>query len=241
MPMPDRRQLRRAIPRPVRQLLYDWSPSRRRRWRRNPGIRRVPADKGIVLTFDDGPDARSTEQVLDVLSAWQARATFFVLGERVLEHPDVARELLSRGHEIALHGMVHRRHDTLSKEEAKRELSSGLEAIEATVQRRPRWYRPPFGRASPELASVCRELDLALVYWTAWGHDWEAIPAPRIAQIVLRDCDAGAVVLLHDTALYGQRDDAQPTIDAIPIIAEWAQGAGLPLTSLGAALDGAAR
>jgi peptidoglycan/xylan/chitin deacetylase (PgdA/CDA1 family) len=179
--------------------------------------------------------------MLDVLSKLQKKATFFVLGERVLESPDLARELLSRGHEIALHGMVHRRHDVLAREEAMRELSSGLDAIEATVNYRPRWYRPPFGRASAELVSVCNELDLTMVYWTAWGHDWEAISASRISRFVLRDCDPGAIVLLHDSASFAVRNDAQPTVDAIPIIAEWAKSGGLQLTSLGAALDGAAR
>lgn len=240
-PMSDRRKLRRVIPRPIRHLLYDRSRSRRRRWRRYPGIQRVPPDQGIVLTFDDGPDPRSTEEVLNVLSTLEKKATFFLLGERVLESPDLARELRSRGHEIALHGMVHRRHDVLARGDALRELSSGLDAIETTVQCRPRWYRPPYGRASSELVSVCGELGLSLVYWSAWGHDWEAISASRIARLVLRDCDAGAVVLLHDSALYADRDDAQPTVDAIPLIAEWANDAGLQLTSLGAALDGVAR
>ena len=236
---PNRLQVRRAIPRPVRQLLYDLSPSRERRWRRVPGIRQVPPSEGIVLTFDDGPDDRSTAQVLDALDASEAKATFFVLGERVREKPDLALELLVRGHEVALHGMVHRRHDTLSEPEAKKELSAGLEAIEATLQYRPRWYRPPFGRASAQLASVCEELDLGLVYWTVTGHDWEPIPAAKIARIALRDIGPGAVVLLHDSATFNPRDDAGPTIDAIPIISDWARRKGLPLASLGAALDSA--
>jgi peptidoglycan/xylan/chitin deacetylase (PgdA/CDA1 family) len=238
--MLDRRQLRRAIPRPIRQVLYERSEaSRQKRWRDNPGTQSVPTYDGIVLTFDDGPDDRGTPQVLDALSELKASATFFVLGEQVLQYPDVAREVVSRGHEIALHGMVHKRHDALSRAEAERELSDGSEAIESTVQCRPRWYRPPFGRPSPELVSVCQGLDLKIVYWTAWGQDWEPIAAPEIAQIAFRDLGAGSILLLHDSARHNERDNAQPTVEALPIIAEWANSNGLPLTSLGAALDGA--
>jgi len=238
LPMLNRRTLRRAIPRLLRQRLYDWSPSRRGRWRETPGIVRVPAEAGIVLSFDDGPDEACTPEVLDALDAAGATATFFVVGERVQENPGLAREIEARGHELALHGMTHRRHDLLVPEEACRELTQGLEAIEAAAGRRPRWYRPPFGASSPQLASLCAELGLRLAYWSAWGQDWEADPAPRIARLVLRDLDPGSVILLHDSALYAQRDDPRPTVEAIPIIAQAVRRMSLELVSFGRALDG---
>ena len=135
--MPARRTLRRAIPRPVRQRLYDWSPSRRRRWRQTPGLRSVPPAAGAVLTFDDGPDPGCTPEVLDALGEAGAKATFFVLGKHVLEHPELTRRILADGHEIALHGMSHRRHDQLSPAAAEAELSDGIGAIEAIAGRRP--------------------------------------------------------------------------------------------------------
>jgi peptidoglycan/xylan/chitin deacetylase (PgdA/CDA1 family) len=114
--------------------------------------------------------------------------------------------------------------------------SEGLDAIESAVQFRPRWYRPPFGRPSPELSDVCQALELEIVYWTAWGQDWEPIAASQIAEIAFRDLQAGSILLLHDSARHNERDDAQPTAEALPIIAQWAQSNGLPLNSLGAAL-----
>jgi peptidoglycan/xylan/chitin deacetylase (PgdA/CDA1 family) len=236
--MPDRRQLRRAIPRPLRQRLYDWSPSRRRRWRETPGITRVPADAGVVLTFDDGPDEACTPELLDALDGVGATATFFVIGERVAENPALALDVKARGHELALHGMTHRRHDLLTAEEASTELSQGMEAIESAAGCRPRWYRPPFGASSPQLASICAELGLQLAYWDAWGQDWEGDSASRIARLVLRNLDAGSVILLHDSALYGQRDDAKPTVESIPIIARSVHEKGLEMVSLGTALNG---
>lgn len=236
--MPDRRQLRRAIPRPIRQRLYDWSPSRWGRWHKVPGLRRIPPGAGIALTFDDGPDEVCTPELLDVLAELGATATFFVIGERVVEDPGLAREIAERGHELGLHGMTHRRHDRLGEDEARKDLSLGLEAIERATGHRPGWYRPPYGASSPLLASICSELGLALAYWSAWGQDWEDISAAEIARLVLRDLDAGSVILLHDSPLYAEREDAKPTVESVPIIARSARDLGLDLVSLGTALDG---
>jgi peptidoglycan-N-acetylglucosamine deacetylase len=235
--MSIRRKVRGAIPRPVRERLYDWSPWRRRRWREVPGLERVPPGAGAALTFDDGPDPQFTPALLDALDAAGAKATFFVVGERVAGNEVLLREIESRGHEIALHGMTHRRHDDLDDEQARAELTGGLATIEAASVARPRWYRPPYGGSSPALARFCAELDLGLAYWSTWGQDWEAIPAARIARLVGRDLDPGAVILLHDSPLYAERDDARPTIDSIPLIAAAAREQGLDLVSLGAALD----
>ena len=232
-----RRKVRGAIPRPLRQRLYDWSPSRRRRWREVPGIERVPAGSGAVLTFDDGPDPLFTPRLLDALEAAGAGATFFVVGERVPGNEELLREIESRGHEIALHGMTHRRHDRLDDEQARAELTEGLAAIAAAEVKRPRWYRPPYGGSSPALARFCAELDLGLAYWSSWGQDWEPIPAARITELVVRDLGPGTVVLLHDSPLYAERDDATPTVAAIEPIAAAARAGGLQLRTLGAALD----
>lgn len=239
--MPDSRQLRRAlrraIPAPVRQRLYDWSPSRRRRWRRVPGLEAVSAEAGAVLTFDDGPDPQGTPPVLDALAAAEAKATFFVLGRHVSEQPQLVREMVAQGHEIALHGMEHRRHDLLSASEAERELSAGIEAIEGATGRRPAWYRPPFGASSPTLAELCEELGLGLAYWNAWGQDWEDSPPRRIAALVRRDLEPGAIVLLHDSARYAQREDAAATAGSIPLIAAAARDDGIDLVTLSGAMS----
>lgn len=227
-----RRRLRNATPRALRQLVYDRSRTGRRSWREAPGLERVERTDAAVLTFDDGPDPSFTPPLLDALDAAGARATFFVVGERVAGQEPLLREMASRGHEIALHGMRHRRHDGLDAETAKRELSEGLAAIEAAGVPRPRRYRPPYGGSSAALAGTCAELGLELAYWSAWGQDWEPLPAARIAALVVRDLGPGAVVLLHDSPLYAEREDAGPTIAAIEPIAAAASERGLRLLSL---------
>jgi peptidoglycan-N-acetylglucosamine deacetylase len=237
--MSVRRKVRRAIPMPLRQRLYDWSPSRRRRWRQVPGIERVPPAAGAALTFDDGPDPQFTPRLLDALEAAGASATFFVLGERVAGNEDLLREIASRGHEVGLHGMTHVRHDRLADAQARAQLEQGMAAIEGAGVAAPRFYRPPYGGSSPALGRFCEELGLGLAYWSSWGQDWEPIPAARIAELVLRGLEPGGVVLLHDSPSYAEREDAGPTIEAIAPIAAAARAGGFELRSLAEALDGA--
>lgn len=231
-----RRKARRLVPGPLRRRLYELNLSKRRNWKRAPGIETVPPGAGAALTFDDGPDPECTPALLDALDRAGAKATFFVVGERVAGNEELLREIEARGHEVGLHGMTHRRHDKLGEAEARAELREGLAAIEAALVTRPTRYRPPYGGTSPRLARICEELGLEPAYWSAWGQDWEPIAASAIAEVVERDLVPGTVILLHDSALYAERADARPTIEAIPLIATAAGAAGIRLVSLRDAL-----
>lgn len=203
------------------------------RWRRLPGLERGPTGTGRAhLTFDDGPDPDATPAVLDALDSAGAQATFFMLGEQVMRHRALAREVAERGHEIALHGFEHRPHDDLSPREARDDLARGVGALEAATGRRPRLHRPPWGRLTEPSLAACEALDLRPVLWSAWGLDWETVPAERIADLVCRDLGEGTIVLLHDSARYAPRASAAPTAEAIPAIAAWAREAGLELGRL---------
>jgi peptidoglycan/xylan/chitin deacetylase (PgdA/CDA1 family) len=242
--MPDSRQLRRGlrrlIPRPVRQRLYDWGPSRTRRWHETPGLQSLSSEENVaILTFDDGPDPEGTPRVLDALDQAEVSATFFVLGRHVGENPELIREMVAQGHEVGLHGMEHRRHDQLLADAAEDELAAGMDAIAAATGQPPIWYRPPFGASSPTLGEACEKLGLRLVYWSAWGQDWEESSPGRIAGLVERGLSSGAIVLLHDSARYGQRASAVATAESIPLISSSAKERGLRLVSLGASVSNA--
>ena len=202
------------------------------RWRTLPGLERVPG--GVALTFDDGPDPLGTPAVLDALdAAGEVKATFFLVGEQLMRHHALARECAARGHELALHCFEHRDHDTLRPQEARDDIARALGSFEAATGRRPRFYRPPYGRFSQASYDACLHLGLEPVYWSAWGMDWEPLPAERVAELVIRDLDDGAIVLLHDSPRYAHRPDATPTAEAIAAIASHAADAGLRLAALG--------
>ena len=207
-------------------------------WQRFPALERAEAGSGrTLLTFDDGPDDDSTPAVLEALDQIGARATFFMLGEQLMRHQAIGREVVARGHEVALHGFGHEKHERLTPQQVRDDLARGLGAVEAATGRRPRFYRPPYGRFSEASYDACRTLELEPVYWSAWGIDWEPIPAERIAELVGRDLADGVIVLLHDSPRYAERPSAAPTAQALGMLAEPALEAGLAFGALGDAVS----
>jgi peptidoglycan/xylan/chitin deacetylase (PgdA/CDA1 family) len=200
-----------------------------------PGIERVDARGQAVLTFDDGPDASpgATEAALDALDAAGAKATFFLVGEQILATPELASEILARGHEVGVHGQHHFRHDRVPAEESVADIEAGYAAVVAATGIPPRFYRPPYGKLTPAGTEACRRLGLEVAYWSTWGLDWEPLSSARIARRVNRDLDDGAIVLLHDSARYAVRAGAAPTVEAIAAIAVRAAELDLSLVTLG--------
>jgi peptidoglycan-N-acetylglucosamine deacetylase len=172
------------------------------------------------------------------LDAAGARATFCLVGEQIERHPALARELVERGHDLQLHGYGHEAHDRLSPDAAWRDLERGTGAFREVTALEPSFYRPPYGRFSEGSYEACRALGLEAVYWSAWGTDWETISPERIAELVIPDLSAGAVVLLHDSSRYGHRPSARPTVEALPLIAARAAELETPFLTLAEALDG---
>ena len=185
------------------------------RWRRFPALERL--ENGVALTFDDGPDPDATTAVLEALRTAEARAVFFLVGEQVEAHPELARQVADDGHVVALHGFRHVEHDELG-DAARADLERSAAAVAAATGVDPRLYRPPYGRFSEQSYAAARELGLTPVYWSAWGSDWEPIPPERIAETAIRDLAPGAILLLHDSARYAARASAKPTAEALPAI-----------------------
>src|SRR3954462_12685841 len=200
------------------------------RWRYIPGLERVSDGGG--LTVDGGADPDGTPLVLDALDAAGARATFFVVGEALMRHHALAREALARGHELGLHGFEHVRHETFPGRAARDDVARSLGTFEAAVGRRPRWFRPPYGRFSEHSYESCADLGLQPVYWSAWGLDWEDISAERIVDLVASDLREGAITVLHDSTRYGHRESVAPTAAAVGLIAARAAEAGLEFGTL---------
>ena len=201
-------------------------------WRRLPGVERLDSAHA-ALTFDDGPDPDATPAVLDALEAAGVSATFFVVGEQLARHHGIAREARARGHQLALHGASHPHHHELSPTAARDEVARAVGAFEAATGERATLFRPPYGRFSEHSHEACLKLGLTPVYWSAWGLDWEPIPAARIADLAVRDLEPGAIVLLHDSARYGRRPSALPTAEAVPLVAAAAAERDIRLGSLG--------
>jgi peptidoglycan/xylan/chitin deacetylase (PgdA/CDA1 family) len=154
-------------------------------------------EKTLSLTFDDGPDERWTARVLEALRAADARATFFMVGERVKSAPAAALAVLEAGHEVQLHCERHVRHSDLSEAEIERDSRIGLVSL-ATIGVRPTLWRTPWGVRTKASERVARARRLRLVNWTIDTHDWRGDSPARMlaaARPLLAD---RAVVLMHD-------------------------------------------
>ena len=110
-------------------------------WARVPGRERISGDRE-AMTFDDGP-GEDTPAVLAALEAAGIRATFFVVGEQLMRHHAIARQAALAGHELALHGFGHPRHEDLFPPEARDEVARGVGAFEAVTGSKPRFFCPP--------------------------------------------------------------------------------------------------
>ncbi|MER5350899.1 polysaccharide deacetylase family protein [Kitasatospora sp. NPDC002551] len=192
-------------------------PVRRHLARRTAGY----GDPGhVALTFDDGPDPRGTPPILDALDALGVRATFFLLGSMLERAPDLGRELVARGHEVAVHGWHHRRQYRPAPTRDLRELHRTTEAVTALTGTRPLWYRPPYGVLTAGLALAAHRLRLRPVLWTTWGRDWlPTATGPSVYAAARPTLTGGATLLLHDSDCTSAPDSWRATLAALPLIA----------------------
>jgi peptidoglycan-N-acetylglucosamine deacetylase len=193
--------------------------------------------RGVVLTFDDGPDPDTTPRVLDALDAEDAKATFFVIAKKAERHPDLVREMKRRGHTIGLHSYAHDRLFALrSQERVASDMTRGMAVLEAITGERPELFRPPIGHTNPAIARVADALDLTVVGWTLSGRDGVARTTPRtVVARVRRHVKDGTILLLHDAAERGGRTPAG--VDALPEVLDAVKAARLDVVPLVGWLD----
>jgi peptidoglycan/xylan/chitin deacetylase (PgdA/CDA1 family) len=160
-----------------------------------------PGAREVWLTIDDGPDPQDTPRILDLLEEHEARATFFLIGERAARHPELVAEIVRRGHEIGHH--THR-HPTLSfwcagRTRVRRELDDALAALATVAPDTPiRRFRPPVGIKNFFLGPALAERGLECVGWTIRSGDTLATDPEAVGARVFRRLEPGAIVLLHE-------------------------------------------
>ncbi|WP_227497147.1 polysaccharide deacetylase family protein [Planctomonas psychrotolerans] len=152
----------------------------------------------FVLTYDDGPEPGDTESILSVLQDRGARATFFVLLTRTRKNPELLREVMAAGHEIALHGVDHRPISRMSYREVLSRTSDAKAELEDDIGRPVHWFRPPYGLQSLSSFRGVRAAGLEPVLWGPTALDSRPATTEERMQRVLRGAGRGAIVLSHD-------------------------------------------
>ena len=169
----------------------------------------------IAMTFDDGPSATLTPKLLDLLAAHHIKATFFVIGENVAEHPDIVARAAREGHEIANHSWSHPNLAKMSDEGVRRQLRQTDEAIKSATGTRPTLLRPPYGSITErEKRWIHDEFGYQIVLWDVDPYDWKR-PGPAVVRNrILQETRPGSIVLSHD--IHPGTIEAMPsTFDAL--------------------------
>lgn len=187
---------------------------------------------GVALTFDDGPDPAGTPAVLDALDLLGWSATFFLLGTQCVEHPDTAREIVDRGHEVALHGSAHRNHLGRSPSSVLADLRRGRDQVEQATGTAVHLFRPPYGVLAGATVVAADRLSLRTVLWTTWGRDWIVRPPEKIVETLCRALTDGGTLLLHDSDCTSQPGSWRATAACLPLLAEQLHARALDVRTL---------
>jgi peptidoglycan/xylan/chitin deacetylase (PgdA/CDA1 family) len=199
----------------------------------------------VALTFDDGPNPPYTQQILDILSLHNAKATFFVEGEAAAAHPDLVREESELGMVVGSHSYAHSEGLSLAgADDFQADLKHAEVVLEDILGYRPRLYRAPYGHTSETMLRALYRAGYVSIGWDTDSADWRDLPAAQIADNVLSEAHPGAIVLLHDGGLGGGNPDRTNTIQALPQIIDGLRERGYEpvtvpeLTGVPAAQDG---
>jgi peptidoglycan/xylan/chitin deacetylase (PgdA/CDA1 family) len=169
----------------------------------------------VALTFDDGPDARHTPRLLEVLERHNARGTFFVIGAHARQHPDILRRIAAGGHAVANHTDSHPGLPLIGPGEQRRQIRACADALGAYGTR---LFRPPFGAQKRLTYLNIRSLGYEVVTWNVLVGDWEYHDADELFRRISAGVRPGAIVLLHDRLVEPEDTralDRGPMIEAV--------------------------
>lgn len=170
-------------------------------------------EKVVALTFDDGPSPENTEDVLKILRENSVKATFFLVGKNIERFPELARKVVSEGHQAANHSYSHRRMLLQSTAFCRDEIEKTDSLIRDVGYTEEIVFRPPFGKKLFSLPLALRELNKLSVTWDVEPEDTETQDATLLQKRVLDHAKPGSIILFHDG-----NARKEGTLAALPVI-----------------------
>lgn len=179
----------------------------------------------IAMTFDDGPHETLTPKLLDLLKAHHIKATFFVIGENVVQHPEILQRAAREGHEIASHSWSHPNFGKMSDEAVRNQLQKTDDAIKSAIGRRPTLMRPPYGSLTDrEKKWIHQEFGYQIILWDVDPLDWKRPGPAVVCSRILKETRPGSIVLSHDIH--------PGTIEAMPATFDQLEGKGFKFVTV---------
>lgn len=156
-------------------------------------------EKVVALSYDDGPEPATTLPLLEVLKKYNAKASFFCIGHKADQFPEIVRKIIDEGHEIGNHSYGHETTFPLyRKKKMKDDLLKAQQILEQASGRQVRLFRPPFGVTNPTMGNVVKEFGWTPVGWSIRSLDTQAQTADKVLRRIKRKLKPGVIILLHD-------------------------------------------
>ncbi|HEX3890106.1 MAG TPA: polysaccharide deacetylase family protein [Verrucomicrobiae bacterium] len=160
----------------------------------------------VALTFDDGPDANATPQLLDLLMEEKIAAAFFCVGKKVAANSELSARIVREGHLLQNHSYAHSNlTNFFSIARLRMELTQTQAAIRDTAGIVPQFFRPPMGLSNPRIFRAARSLDLKVIGWTIRSLDTIFTEPEKIVARISKRLESGAIILLHDGDIPAER------------------------------------
>ncbi|WP_308529047.1 polysaccharide deacetylase family protein [uncultured Oscillibacter sp.] len=190
------------------------------------GDARIPEEKLIAITFDDGPRRETTERLLDGLEERDVRATFFLIGRQIEGNEDLVERMQAEGHQVGSHTWSHTRLTGVSADTLRQEVGRTEEALEDLLGPGSYWLRPPYGAVD----AADRDLiQTPMIKWSIDPRDWEKLDTAQVTAAVLKAAAPNQIILLHD--IY-------PTsVDAALAVVDALQGEGYRFVTVAELLE----
>jgi len=178
----------------------------------------------VWITIDDGPTAMHTAKILDLLDRFQARATFFVVGCRAKELPNLLDEILARGHQIANHTFTHPSGSfwCALPFQVAREIDRCASVLPENLARL--FFRTPAGLTNPFVHPALVKRGMSLIGWTVRGFDTSGREPDKVAARILKHVRPGAIILLHEGHRVAEDPDYNPACVELTLRALAEQG-----------------
>ena len=191
---------------------------------------RVDRTDCVALTFDDGPDPVDTPRLLDMLREKGVKATFFVVGKRAEQYPDIVRRAWEEGHLIANHTWSHPNlFCFLTPRRLRAEIERGTESVYRSCGFRTPYFRSPVGLRHALVGPYLKQAGLEFISWRIRSYDTVIAKPSVLANRILRKVVGGDIILLHDRLPSGSK----VMLDALPGIIDELRNRGLGFALVG--------